>query len=73
MLIHADSLIRFISLDKLFLCLFIPVLFLQKQSVLIVDVRQLILGMSIGQLEGFIETRLVGLEVNGSVNEPVLD
>mmetsp|Transcript_37056 Transcript_37056/g.56826 ORF Transcript_37056/g.56826 Transcript_37056/m.56826 type:complete len:383 (-) Transcript_37056:2364-3512(-) len=72
-LVHVDGLLRLVGLDELIFSLLVTLFVFQVESVLEVDLGKLVLGVVVGKAESFIESELVGLEVDGSFNESILD
>ena len=73
MLVHVDGLLWLISLDELLFGLLEPVIVLKMQSVLEMDIWQLVTGMILSELEGIVELLLVSLKVNSGFNETILN
>mmetsp|Transcript_19212 Transcript_19212/g.26022 ORF Transcript_19212/g.26022 Transcript_19212/m.26022 type:complete len:291 (-) Transcript_19212:2899-3771(-) len=72
-LIHVDGFLGLVGLNELLLGLLEAVVVLKVESVLQVHVRELVASMVLGKLEGVVEALLVSLEVDGSLDQTVLD
>jgi hypothetical protein len=72
-LIHVYGLLRFVGFNEFLFSFFETVFIFKMQGILQMNFRKLILGMGVRKLEGIIESLLVSLVVNSSVNETILD
>ena len=72
-LVHVDGLLRLVGLDEFLLSLFEPILVLKVQGVLEMDLWELVFGVVRGEPEGVLESLLVSLEIDGSLDEAILN
>ena len=73
MFVHVDGLLRFVGFDELLLSFFESILILEMKCILEMDFGEFILRVIVCKSESFIKPFLVGLEVNCSFNETILD
>ena len=67
-LVHADGFLRLAGLDELHLGLLIALLVFKFESELEVDIPDLVLGVEVGHLEGFVELPFVGKVLNHRID-----
>jgi len=72
MLVHVDSLLRFVSLDEFFFSFFKPVLILQMKSVLQMNLWQLVFGVIVCKSKRLLKLVLVSFKINGCFNQSIL-
>ena len=73
MLIHVDGLLGLVGLNEFLLCLLKSVLIFEVKSKLKMNFGKLILSMRISQSECLVELFLIGLKVDSSLNQAILE